>query len=115
MLVTMDVVYVNSVSFKHTDSCHELNYSGYKFNFLKLKQLLIDSDIEANLRPMQSGCKSPVRHPKKIKVSKGTAKKCERYKIVFSIQFNQPACTSLSHGQLLALKLWSHCKKWNLR
>ena len=77
MLVTMDVVYVNSVSFKHTDSCHELNYSGYKFNFLKLKQLLIDSDIEANLRPMQSGCKSPVRHPKKIKVSKGTAKKCD--------------------------------------
>ena len=77
---------------------------------------------------MQSDCKSPVRHPKKIKVSKGTAKKCDltekkrlmllviqRYKIVFSIQFNQSACTSLSHGQLLTLKLWSHCKKWNLR
>ena len=79
MLVTIDVVYVNSVSFKHTDSCHflELNYSGYKFNFLRLKQLLIGSDIESNLRPMQSDCKSPVSHPKKIKVSKGTAKKCD--------------------------------------
>ena len=60
--------------FKHIDSsCHflELNFWGYNFNVLKLKQLLIDGDIESNLGP------SPVGHPKKIKASKGTAKKCD--------------------------------------
>ena len=41
MLVTIDVVYVNTVRFKHIDSsCHflELNYRGCNLNFLKLKQ-----------------------------------------------------------------------------
>ena len=50
MLVTIDVVYVNTVRFKHIDSsCHflELNYRGYNLNFLKLKQLPIDGDVES--------------------------------------------------------------------
>ena len=47
LLVTIDVVYVNSVRFKHIDSsCHflGLNCRGYNLNFLKLKQLLMDGD-----------------------------------------------------------------------
>ena len=65
--------------FKHIDSCHflELNYGGYNRNFLKLKQLLIDGDIESNPGPTQNDCESPVGHPKKIKEFKGTAKKCD--------------------------------------
>ena len=50
MLVTIDVVYVNTVRFKHINSsCHflELNYRGYNLNFLKLKQLPIDGDVES--------------------------------------------------------------------
>ena len=69
MLVTIDVVYVNTMRFKHIDSsCHflELNYRGYNLNFLKLKQ-----------GPTQNDFKSPVGCPKKIKVFKGTAKKCD--------------------------------------
>ena len=31
---------------------------------------------ESNPGPTQNDCKSPVGHPKKIKVFKGTAKKC---------------------------------------
>ena len=80
MLVTIDVVYVNTVRFKYIDSsCHflELNYRGCNLNFLKLKQLLIDGDIESNPGPTQNDCKSPVGHPKKIKEFKGTAKKCD--------------------------------------
>ena len=80
MLVTIDVVYVNTVRFKHIDySCHflELNYRGYNLNFLKLKQLLIDRDIESNPGPTQNDCKSSVGHPKKIKLFKGSAKKCD--------------------------------------
>ena len=86
MLVTIDVVYVNTVRFKHIDSsCHflELNYRGYNLNFLKLKQLLIDGDIESNPGPTQNG------RPKKNKVFRGTVKKCDL--TVFSIQFNQSA------------------------
>ena len=67
-------------SFKHIDSsCHflELNYRRYNLNFLKLKQLLIDDDVESNPGPTQNDCKSPVGHPKKIKVFKGTARKCD--------------------------------------
>ena len=77
MLVTIDVVYVNTVRFKHIDcSCYflQLNYRGYN---LKLKQLLIHGDIESNLGPTQNDCKSPVGRPKKIKVFEGTAKKCD--------------------------------------
>ena len=77
MLVTIDVVYVNTVRFKRIDSsCHflELDYIGYNLNFLKLK-LLLDSDVESNPGPTQNDCKYPVGHPKKIKVFKGTAKK----------------------------------------
>ena len=47
LLVIIDFVYVNSVRFKHIDSPFyflELNYRGYNLNFLKLKQILIDSD-----------------------------------------------------------------------
>ena len=68
------------MKFKHIDSsCHflELNYRGYNLNFLKLKQLLIDGDIELNPGPTQNDCKSPVGHPKKIKLFKGTTKKCD--------------------------------------
>ena len=94
------------MKFKDIDSsCHflELNYIGFNLNFLKLKQLLIDDEIESNPGPTQNDCKSPVGRPDKIKVFKGTAKKCDlsenmlmllvvtRYKIVFSIQFNQSA------------------------
>ena len=54
LLVTIDVVYINSVRFKHIDSSClflGLNYRGYNLNFLKLKQLLIDIDIESNPKP----------------------------------------------------------------
>ena len=66
ILVTIDVVYVNSVRFKHIDSsCHflELNYRGLSVNFLKLKQLLIDGDIESHLVPTEDDFKSPVDRP----------------------------------------------------
>ena len=79
-MVTIDVVYVNSVRFKHIDSsCHflESNYRWYNLKFLKLKQRLIDGDIQSNPGPTQNNCKSPVRHPKKNKLFNGTAKKCD--------------------------------------
>ena len=63
MLEKIDVVYVNTVRFKHIDSsCHflELNCRGYNLNFLKLKHLLIDGDVESNPGPTQNDCKSPV-------------------------------------------------------
>ena len=77
--VTIAVVFVNLVRFKHIDSCHflELNFRGCNLNFLKLKQLLIDGDIESNPGPSENDCKSPVGNPKKIKAFKGTAKKCD--------------------------------------
>ena len=80
LLVTIDVFYINSVRLKYIDSsCHflELNYRGYNLYFLKLKQLLINGEIESNPWPTQNDCKSPVGLPKKIKVFKGTAKKCD--------------------------------------
>ena len=79
MLVTIDAVYVNTARFKHIDSCHflELNYRGYNLDFLKLKQLLTDGDVESNPGPKQNDCKSPVGRPKKIKAFKGTAEKCD--------------------------------------
>ena len=39
-------------------------------------KLLIDLDIESNPGPTQNDWKSPVGCPKKIKVFKRTAKKC---------------------------------------
>ena len=80
LLVIIDVVYVNSVRFKHIDSsCQflEINHRGCNLNFLKLKQLLTDGDAVSNPGPTQNDCKSPVGHPKKIKAFKGTAKKCD--------------------------------------
>ena len=59
LLVTIDVVYLDLVRFKNIDfSCHslELNYKGYNLNFLKLKQLVIDGDIESNPGPPQNDC-----------------------------------------------------------
>ena len=67
LLVIINVVYVNSVRFKHIDtSCHffELYYRGHNLNFLKLKQLLIDADIESNPGPTKNNCRSPVGCPK---------------------------------------------------
>ena len=64
------------VKFKHIDSsCHflDLNYRGLNLNFLTLKQLLIDGDIESNSGPAQNDCKSSVGCPKKIKMFKGRA------------------------------------------
>ena len=78
--MTIDVVYVNSMIFKHIDSsCHflELNCRGYNLNVLKLKQFVIAGDIESNPGPSQNHCKSPVGCPKKIKAFKGTAKECD--------------------------------------
>ena len=66
--------------FKHINSsCNllELNYRVYNLNFLKLKQLLIDGDIESNPGSTQNDCKFPVGYPKKIKVFKGKGKKCD--------------------------------------
>ena len=81
ILVKIGNVYVNLVKFKHIySSCHllELNYrGGGDLNFLKLKQLLIDGDIESNAWPTKNDCKSPVGWPKKIKVFKVTTKKCD--------------------------------------
>ena len=79
LLVTIDVVYVRSMKFKHVDFlCHffELNYRGLNLNFLKLK-LLTDGGTESNPGPTQNDFKSPIGHLKKIKVFKGTAKKCD--------------------------------------
>ena len=71
ILVTIDAIYVNSVRFKHIDSsCHflELNYRGHNLNFLKLKQLLINGDIDSNPGPTQNDSKSLAGCQKKIKV-----------------------------------------------
>ena len=93
-----------------------------------MKQPLIDGDIESNPGPTQNDFKSPVGHTKKIKVFKGTSKKCDlsennvhvvRDSKAQNCFFNtiQPVSLDLlSYGQLLALALWSQkCKKWNLR
>ena len=65
------------IRFKHSDcSSHflDVNYKGLNLNFLRLAQLLIDSDAESNRGPTQNDCKSPHGRPKKIKVFKGTPK-----------------------------------------
>ena len=41
----------------------------------RLRQLLLDGDIESHPGSTQNDCKSPVGRPKKVKVFKGTAKK----------------------------------------
>ena len=66
--------------FKHINSSYhflELNCRGHNLNFLTLKQLLIDVDIESNPGPTENYFKSPVGCPKKIKVFKRTVKKCD--------------------------------------
>ena len=126
LLVTVDVFYVNTVKFKHIDtSCHflESNYRGYNPNFLKLNQLLIDGDIESYPGPTQNDFKCPVGSPKKIKVFKGTAKKCDLSENNINVGsgskvqncFFQYNSTILSHDQLLVRAHCSHCKNWNLR
>ena len=74
ILVTIDLVYVNSVRFKHINCPYcflELNYRSFN-----LKQRLIDEDIESNPGPTQNDCKPLVGRPRKIKVFKGTKKNC---------------------------------------
>ena len=41
--------------------------------------------MESNPGPTQNNCKSPVGHPKKIKMFKGTAKKCDLSKNNFNV------------------------------
>ena len=78
-----DFVYVYSARFKHVDSsCRFLegNCKWLNLNFLKLKHLLIDNDvesIESNPGPTQNYSEFPAGHPMKIKIFKGAAKKCD--------------------------------------
>ena len=130
MLVAIDVVYVNSVRYKHIDSsCHflKLNYRGCNINFLKLKQLLIDGDMSQIQDLHKMIVNLQLGNQRKSKCLKEQQKSMilpkailmflviQRYRIVFSKQFNQSAGTLLSHSQLIALTLWSHCKNWNWR
>ena len=95
MLVTIDVVYVNTVRFKHIDSsCYffQLNCRGYN---LKLKQLLIDGDIESNPGPTQMIVNLQLGSQRKLKCLKEQQKSVillktrlmllviQRYRIVF--------------------------------
>ena len=103
VLVTIDVVHINSLILNHIDSsCHflGLNYRGLNLNFLKLKQLLICGDVESNLMPTQKDCKSSGGRPKKIKIFQRTPKNCDLSENInfnvasdqgtfFSFQFNQ--------------------------
>ena len=59
ILVTIDAVYVNSVSFKHIDSSsHFLELNCIECSILIIsKQLFIDGDIETNLGPAQNNCR----------------------------------------------------------
>ena len=130
MLVAIDVFYVNSVRYKHIDSsCHflKLNYRGCNINFLKLKQLLIDGDMSQIQDLHKMIVNLQLGNQRKSKCLKEQQKSMilpkailmflviQRYRIVFSKQFNQSAGTLLSHSQLIALALWSHCKNWNWR
>ena len=122
LLVTIDVAFVNSVRFKRIDSsCHflQFNYRGYNLRFPKLKQLPTDADIESNSGPAQSDCKSPVGCPKKIKVFKGTAKKCDHEDSVnvasasgTKLFFNtiQPVSLDIIKPWTVTCPSWSHCK-----
>ena len=64
--------------------------------------ILIDGNIESNPEPTQNNCKSYIGRPKKIKLFKGTVKKCDLRKNkvnvasdpnvqFFSIWFNHSA------------------------
>ena len=100
-MVTIDVVYVNSIRFRFLG----VNDRGLNLNFSQIKiTTYIDGDIESNPGPTQNDFKSSVGHPKKIKVFKETAKKVilsennvnfasdpKAQNCFFSIQFNQPA------------------------
>ena len=83
---------------------------------------------QSNPGPTQNDFKSPVWHPKRTKVIKGAAKKCDLTKNNINVVsdpkaqssfFNtiQPASLDIIKpwSQLLALALWSCSKKWNLR
>ena len=114
-------------------SFFELNYKGLILNVLQLTCLLIDGDIESNPGPMQNykSCKSPCGRPEKIIIM--FLKECQKiiilvrrlmlillvvqsYKMFFFFNTIQPVSLNIiSHGQLLALTLWNHCKIWNLR
>ena len=104
ILVTIDVVYVNSLRFKHTDSlCHflEINYRGLNLNFLRLKKLFIDGDIELNLVPTQNNLNPQLGFQRKINFLKEHQKSVilvktmlmllviQRHKFFFLIQFIQ--------------------------
>ena len=74
ILVTIDVVYVNSARFKHVGfSCQ---FSWVKLqrvqSLLKLKQLIRDGDMESNPGPTQNDSKSPFGCKRKIKIFKAT-------------------------------------------
>ena len=78
VLVTFNVLCLKSVRLKHIVCFSHflvLNYRGLNLNFLKLAQLLINSDVESNPGPTQNNCKSPRGHRKKIRVFKGAARK----------------------------------------
>ena len=119
LLVTIDVAFVNLVRFKRIDSSCQFNYRGYNLRFPKLKQLPTDADIESNSGPAQSDCKSPVGCPKKIKVFKGTAKKCDHEDSVnvasasgTKLFFNtiQPVSLDIIKPWTVTCPSWSHCK-----
>ena len=95
MLEKIDVVYVNTVRFKHIDSsCYffQLNCRGYN---LKLKQLLIYGDIESNPGPTQMIVNLQLGSQRKLKCLKEQQKSVillktrlmllviQRYRIVF--------------------------------
>ena len=126
----IDVVYVNSVRYKHIDSSYhflKLNYKGCNINFLKLKQLLIDGDMSQIQDLHKMIANILLGNQRKSKCSKEQQKSMivpktilmflviQRYRNIFSIQFNQSAETLLSHSQLITLALWSQCKNWNWR
>ena len=104
ILVTNDVVYVNLVILKHIEySYHflELNYKGLNLNFLKLKQLLIDADMESNPGLLKMIANLQLDTQRKLKCLKEQQKSVitvqtmlmllliQRCKFIFSIQVNQ--------------------------
>ena len=77
VLVTSDVVCVNSVTLKHIDCLRHflgLYQKVLNLNFIKLAQFLINGDKNPNPGIIQNDCKSPRGLRKKIKVLKRTLK-----------------------------------------
>ena len=80
ILITIDVIHVTLARVNHTDTSRHFLESAYRrhnLNFFKLKKLFNDVDTESNPWPAQNDCKSAVECPKKNKMFKGTAKKCD--------------------------------------